>query len=411
MNPSVTYSTGGVYNATLIALNGTTTAMITKTISINPIPNVAVNNQTICSGGTATLNATGATSYTWNTGFVGNPLIVSPPGNTVYAVTGNSLGCIGNNTVSITIGSFLSVYITPNTPTVCAGGSNTLVASGATSYTWNTGPTTTSIVVSPTTTTSYSIVGSNGSCNGNTILTITVIPTPAINLSVAPSTSVCQGSSVTLNASGFYSLYTWASPTITASSITVSPSGSTNYTVTGTGSGGCSTSSVVAITIKPLPTAVVTETDATCNGCPDGIAQASVTSGVAPFTYQWLPFGGTQSLVIGFVPGCYSVNVNSSNGCSSQYTTCIGFATGIKGVAPGFESLKLYPNPASNYLMIEYPEKYFGYALYNNLGQLIASREINYGTTVIQTGELSRGIYTVVVKHGSETIRKKIVIN
>ncbi|MBK9283672.1 MAG: S8 family serine peptidase [Sphingobacteriaceae bacterium] len=412
VNPTVTYSAGGVFNATLAAYNGTTATILTKTISINGIPTVAVNNQTICAGGTATLNATGAQTYTWSTGFVGNPLLVAPGGNTVYSVIGNSMSCLSSSTtVSVTIGSQLSVFITPSTPTVCASGTSTLTASGAVNYTWSTGSNATAIVVTPTTNTTYSIIGSNGACTGTTIMTMTVIPTPSINLNITPSSSICAGDTATLGASGSYTSFTWVTPTIVANSITVSPSSNTTYTVYGAGTGGCNTSSIVNVTVKPLPMGVVTTTDATCGGCPDGEAVITVTSGVSPYTYQWLPVGGTQSFVSGFAPDCYSVNVTSANGCANLHTLCIGFNTGLQnGNINTFKGLNIFPNPANNIVMIDFNGNIFDVKLYNTIGQLIYDRKNNSHFAMIQLEELAKGVYTIQIEAGSEIVRKKLII-
>jgi subtilisin family serine protease len=410
-NPSTTYTSGGIFTASLTALNGTTTITVTKTLSINGIPTVAVNNQTICSGGTATLNATGAQTYSWSTGFVGNPLLVTPPTNTVYSVTGNSLGCISSTTVSVTIGSQLSVFITPSQPSVCAGGTSTLTASGAVSYTWNNNSNATAIVVTPTSSTTYSIIGSNGACTGTTLLTVTVVPTPTISVSTVPSQTICLGKTATLTANGSYTNYTWVTPTVNASSVTVSPSVNTSYTVYASAAGGCNTSSVVNMVIKPVPNAATTTTNASCQGCPDGIAEVVASGGVGPYTYQWLPVGGTQSVVNGFTDGCYTVVVTGANSCSTSTTACVGFdiTTGLKSNSIG-SNLLIYPNPASAYVTIEYNGVIFNCSMYNNLGQLVIEKNVNQNSAFISTGELAKGVYTIVIEQGKEKFRRKLVI-
>ena len=69
---------------------------------------------------------------------------------------------------------------------ICTGQSVTLTASGATSYTWSPGNfTTTSIVVSPVTTTTYSVAADNtvSTCSSNTTITQMVSPCTGIELS------------------------------------------------------------------------------------------------------------------------------------------------------------------------------------------------------------------------------------
>lgn len=477
-NPSVTYSTTGIYSITLSAQNGTTTTTLTKTISINagppitvntpticagavatvtasgvstytwstgansanisvtpsvtttytvngtsgaclsskvatvvvtPLPVISANNQTICPGGTATITASGASTYTWSTGFVGNPLTVSPAVNTNYTVTGTNTGCTNTKTVSVTVGTSLSVFISASQQSVCASGASTLTASGATSFTWSTGSNATSIVVNPTVSTSYSVVGSNGACTGNTTSTVSVISAPALALSSNPSNNICQGSSTTLSVSGSYTSYVWTSPSVNGASVSVSPSVTTAYTVSANGNGGCSTSSVVTVTINPNPGATVSNSMASCSSCADGSATVSVSGGSAPYSYLWTPGAATTATLSGLAPGCYTVNVSDANGCAAQSTTCVGFATGVANTTPVSELL-IYPNPAQTHVNIIYAGTRFDYVLYNNLSQLVAYGNKLQNVTSINVSEFAKGVYTLVITSNDQTSRKKLVI-
>jgi len=397
---------------TTYTVNGTNAGCISSkiaTVVVNPTPNVTVNNQTICPGGTATITASGASTYSWSTGFTGNPLTVSPASNTTYSVTGNSLGCVNTKTVSVTVGSSLSVLITPSQSTVCASGAATLTASGAASYTWNTGSNAVSIVVNPTATATYSVVGSNGACNGNNTTTMTVVTAPSMSLNASPSYSICQGNTTTLTASGPYTSYVWTAPTVTASSISVSPSTNTSYTVTANGTGGCTTNSVISISVNPNPTAATSNTQATCGTCPDGAIDVTVSGGNSPYTYTWMPGSNNTAYVFGMVPGCYTVNITDANQCITQSTTCVGFPTGINSITIGNELL-IYPNPAQTIVTIDYKGIIFSYSLYNNLGQLIIEQKNNSNSAIIMVNELAKGVYTLVIENEKEKIRKKLIL-
>jgi hypothetical protein len=380
---------------------------------MNFTPTIAVNNQTICSGGTATITASGAGTYSWSNGFNGNPLLVSPPSNTVYTVTGTLFGCTNTNTVSVTIGTMLAIFVAPSQATVCSGGASTLTASGAVNYTWSTGSTSVTTVVSPTTNATYSIIGTNGACSGTTAITITVVPTPVINLTVSPSASICLGQSATLTASGAYTSFTWITPTVVAASMSVTPLVSTTYTVFGTAPGGCATSSIFAIGVKPLPITVMSMTNASCGGCFDGEATVLASGGLNPYGYAWLPIGGGQSFISGVPDGCYSVTVTGNNGCITKDTICIGIGltTGIKIGSKNISTLQIYPNPAHDFVIIENQGAFFNYSLYNNLGQLIVEKNNNHNMAFVQTNEISKGIYTIVIEEGNEKVRKKLIIN
>lgn len=396
---------------TTYTVKGTNAGCVSQkiaTVTIKPLPNVAVSNQTICSGGTATLSASGATTYSWNTGFTGNPLIVSPGTNTTYTVTGTTNGCTNTKSVSVTIGSALSIQITPSQSTLCAAASTTLAASGATSFTWTPGGTGSSIIVAPNSTTSYSVTGSNGSCNGNNIITLTVVPTPSILVSASPS-AICAGNSSTLSATGNYTSYVWSAPGGTTNAISVSPSNSSTYTVTASGNGGCSTSSVVSVTVNQNPVATAAATLASCSTCTDGAVSVTAT-GTGPFNYLWTPSGATTTVINGLAQGCYTVSVTDANMCSTQTQTCVGVnvSTGITALTISNELL-IYPNPASEVAFIDYVGADFSYVLYNNLGQLV-KQGAGSNRAVIVTSDLSKGVYTIVVEHAEKSIHKKLVI-
>jgi hypothetical protein len=76
---------------------------------------------------------------------------------------------------------FLSLSVTPNT-TICRGANITLnaVAAGATSISWSTGATTSSITVKPDSTTKYYVTASDGVSTMRDSVTVTVIRTNAL---------------------------------------------------------------------------------------------------------------------------------------------------------------------------------------------------------------------------------------
>lgn len=185
-NPTVTYASAGVYNATLIAANASGTNSIVKSITITASPTITTGGPTsICAGSPATLTATGATSYTWNPGsLVGASVVVSPTVGTTYTVVGATGLCSGSKTKTLSINPSPTVTATPSSTFICAGQSVTLMANGAVSYTWMPGSITGNpIAPSPTTTTSYSVIGTGtNSCTKTTVITISVSACTGISL-------------------------------------------------------------------------------------------------------------------------------------------------------------------------------------------------------------------------------------
>ncbi len=157
----------------------------------------------------------------------------TPTTTTTYTLSASANGCTNQDQVTVTIGTPPGVSV--NSPSICAGQTATLTATPATAggtFLWSPGgQTTSSISVSPTTNSTYSVVYTlNGCASLSTSGTVTVAPSPTV--SIAPVT-FCPGSAVALTATANPTggTFDWVPSGQTSNSITVSPSGTTNYTV------------------------------------------------------------------------------------------------------------------------------------------------------------------------------------
>lgn len=135
---------------------------------------------TVCEGSSAVLTASGAPYFYWSTGQTTASITVTPNGTTTYYVTGyDDNGCKDTDTITVYVKKCcekFDVSVTATTDTICEGGSSTLTAFGATGYQWSTGQTTSSITVSPATTTTYYVTGWDESgCKDSASITIYVI--------------------------------------------------------------------------------------------------------------------------------------------------------------------------------------------------------------------------------------------
>ena len=181
---------------------GTTTGCSntkTLTVTVNALPNVASTSATICAGATGTITASGAATYSWNTGATTAALSASPSSNTVYTVTGTSAaGCVKTTTAMITVGAAPSISV--NSSTICAGATVTLTASGVTTYTWNTSSNATSISVSPTSTSIYTVTGNLTGCavGATQTATVTVNSLPVVTMGTVSSPLCVANAPVTL---------------------------------------------------------------------------------------------------------------------------------------------------------------------------------------------------------------------
>ena len=84
-----------------------------------------------------------------------------------------------------------------------------------------------------------------------------------------------------------------------------------------------------AVCIPPT-TIVITKdsTKTTCDSC-NGTATVHATGGTPPYTFSWLPSGGTDSTATGLCPGVYTVTVVSSCGSGSAVINIVQGAGGF----------------------------------------------------------------------------------
>lgn len=305
---------------TITGSNGGCSATTTISLIVNPVPSVTAtaNPTNICSGNTSTLTGSGALTYTWNPGgLTGAVVTVTPGSTTIYTLTGaNIFGCAGTATRTVSVTPTPTITAAVNPTAICRGASATLTANGATTYTWNPGALTgSSAVVSPTSTTLYTVTGSNGGCNSTQTVNLIVNPNPTLTLGASPN-PVCIGSPVTLTVSGA-NTYTWNPGALTGSNVVVSPLVSTGYTVTGANLAGCTRTAAVNVTVNPLPTlTVVTSNTNICSGNSATLTASGATS------YTWSP-GGTNGSTLAITPSVattYTVAGTSSLGCVNTRT-------------------------------------------------------------------------------------------
>lgn len=214
----------------------------------NPVVGINSATTTICSGETANLVATGADSYVWNTGATSDNISAELYFNTDYQVVGtNTLtGCTNTVMQTIVVNPSPNIYLFTNKTAVCAGQNVMLTALGGVTYTWSGSTTNNSSthVVTPLTSTTYSVWGANSfGCAKMAVQPIVVNQLPNINASSASPSQICVGEKVVLSATGGAS-FSWISNTsssiLSGANVTVSPNVTSTYTITGTDINGCS---------------------------------------------------------------------------------------------------------------------------------------------------------------------------
>lgn len=298
-----TYTAAGTYTLYAGSCPGTYRQPITITVS-NGL-NLNVNSPTICTGETATLTVTGATTYTWLPGNQNTSSIsVNPSSTTVYTVSGSSGSCSGSMTSTVTVLSQPTLNVSDQS--ICSGETITLSTTGATNYTWMPGAqNSSSISVTPSVTTSYTVTGANGTCTNSAIVSVSVTPTPTISVS---SLTVCTGQTATLSASGAAS-YTWSPGNITGTTYTDNPSGNTTYTIVGATS-SCTAQTTASVTVGSN-ISIIVNSPTICSG------QSATLTASGATNYTWSPGGANTTSIVVSPTATAIYSINGTNGSCS----------------------------------------------------------------------------------------------
>ncbi|WP_300665899.1 gliding motility-associated C-terminal domain-containing protein [Fluviicola sp.] len=286
-------------------------------VTVNPLPVVDAGPAlSVCAGIPVTLNGSGAQTYTWNNGVVnGQPF--TPTSTQTYTVTGtNSNGCSNTDQVTITI-SPSPIVNGGADQAVCQGGSVTLTATGAQTYSWSNGITN-GVPFTPGSTTIYTVTGTaaNG-CQGNDQVVVTVNPIPAVD--AGANQTICEGSQIALSGSGA-ATYVWSNSLPNNTNFTP-PLGTNTYYVTGTSAAGCQNTDSIVITVILVPNSVLGN-NTPLSGYP-GLVVEFNNSSLYANSYDFnfgnntnyhtsnisaTPSSGYQ------IPGTYTVVLTASNG-------------------------------------------------------------------------------------------------
>ena len=261
VSPSATTTYNVLYN-----LNGCE-ASGTGEVTINPVPNVVIGDETICEGESVTLTATPdiiGGDFIWSNNITSPSISVSPTVNSTYSVLYSINGC--QNTASANVNVNVIPTLSFINDTICEGESgtiNTIPSPSGGTFVWEDFSTLDSYTDSPIITTDYEVVYTLNSCSSLPQYgTIVVNPVPVVSLS---DVLICEGESTTLNAD--VSLaggnYLWNDGS-TLPSLTISPLVSTTYDVEYNLDGCIGTSSALVSVQSPEPLDITISDTAGC---------------------------------------------------------------------------------------------------------------------------------------------------
>jgi carbohydrate binding protein with CBM4/9 domain len=261
------------YTLTATGPGGTVTKQVTVTV-IQPGPSATftASPTSIATGQSSTLSWTtsNATSVSIDNGLGAQPVngstSVSPSATTTYTLTASGSGGTVTRQATVTVLPLPMITFNASPSSITTGQSSTLTWStaNATSVTIDHGmgtqPTSGSLAVTPSVTTTYTLTatGAGGTAITARTITVTAPNAPQVLFSATPAT-LGDGDAATLS---------WAISNATAASIDngigaiplsgstlVRPHSTTTYTLTASGSGG-TRSAFATVTVAPPPTIV-----------------------------------------------------------------------------------------------------------------------------------------------------------
>lgn len=250
---SITITTGGEYVVTAVDGVGcvsTDTIDVTFIVVPNPVITSTEGN-IICSGQSTVLNVAGAfDTYLWSTGANSPSITVNQAGTYSVLVTDGN-GCSRNASLFISTPNF---DISASDETICLGNTTIMLATGAATYSWSTGDVTSSILVAPETTTTYTVDLTMGPCTETLTQTITVVEVE--NTPIVDYYFVQGGTDITLEGPNGYLSYDWQPPLFLSSNQVEAPvfngTATTEYVVTSTHSLGCTRTDQVRVEVVNL---------------------------------------------------------------------------------------------------------------------------------------------------------------
>jgi hypothetical protein len=231
-----------------------------------------------------------------------------------------------------------TISLAQSSSSICPGGSFVITPSGATSYTYAGGTPTltgTSATVSPIVSTIYTVSGTNanGCINApaaSGFATVTTLSSPSMTV-VANPTSICPGFNSSITVSGANS-YTWTAPASNLNAITVSPSVTTIYTVSGTGTTVCN--GVKTVTVNVFATPTIVATPSVVNRC--ALTNENfVATGATTYTWNGVINTATASIPTPTANSVYTVAGTNASGCIGTTTIAVtSFSLPVLSITP-----------------------------------------------------------------------------
>lgn len=436
VSSSQTVSASGTYYFRARSADGCWGTQGSAVVTINAVPTNAIvsGGGTQC-GGTMTLTATGGTGGTmyWQNTTSGGTSTTTASSSQVVSTSGiyyfraqSAAGCWGNEgSAEVIIHPSMTISLS-HTDESAPGANDASITVDITGGTpdyfifWFSGDditSSTTYLISGLTGGSYPItVTDNNMCDESANETIYTISPPVAEFE-ANQTLFCDEFAVNFSDLSEYNPTSWEwnfgdgqfsteqNPThtyLTTGVYSVSLVATNAY-------GGDQIFKTDYITISESPV-INFETIPAMNEYPyDGEIHATVSGGSEPYTIEWGHDSEETSLdLTGLEGGDYYLTISEAAGCQSSVTIIVDIIISVEDYSG---SVKIYPNPATDYVMVDFgAENANKLEIVNLLGEILFSESVSMNSVNLDVSEFNPGCYFINIAFSNKTITQKLII-
>jgi len=392
----------------VLTVTDTTTCEYKDTFSVirKNLPAFSLGNDTtICDNYKLTLTGpAGMRSYNWNNGQANTRTFTTSEERTHSLSVVDNFGCVFSDSKVLFLNPSSTFSLGKDT-TICKGINYTIFGPGfMTNFYWN-GISSFSANKTINTPGTYILEANNGfGCKHSDTVVIGQKPDPTFSL--GPDGGVCANGGRNLKGPSNMAGYLWHDGS-SDSAVDVFVAG--KFWLTVTGNNGCIFTDSINLVITKNPTPELGNDTTICE-------QDSIFLDAGNYTsFKWNN-GATTRILKVKAAGLYEVTVSDINGCkgiddrSIKTKFCVKSVKNVK--IPG---LKVYPNPATDVLNIEWLVKYNDATLsmYDVHGKKVFFKESAPGLNQynIDISNFSRGIYYIQVSTGNTMESLKVVLD
>lgn len=280
--------------------------------------------------GAANITPIGGTppyNYLWVLGGQTTSSVTGLCGGNYFVQIQDSNGCV--RTTSLSIAEPAQFNINQTVVSANCGlcdGSITLNTTGGTlpyTYSWSPGGETTSSITGLCAGVYSTTITDASGCPQQFTIPVNNPSGPTVSYTVTDVScnGTCDGAITTALIGNSPFTYSWSNGTTDAAATGLCAG---NYFVQVTDNSNCITIATVTV-VEPalLVYNLPVSSSPLCNGDCNGTITTIPFGGTAPYTYAWLPTGGTASAATGLCAGTYTITLSDNNGCTANQITTL----------------------------------------------------------------------------------------